>query len=82
MVSSGLDLFSNALGIKPQYNLNSKLDKGLGAAEKFSKNFGNPLLNAATDFASNGIGKLMGLNTNKVVGGGMAGVNAVSNVLS
>jgi hypothetical protein len=82
MVTSGVDMLQNALGMKPQYKLYSKLDKGLGMAESISKNFGNPLVNAATDFASNGLGKLMGLHTDKVVGGGMAGVNAVSNVLS
>jgi hypothetical protein len=82
LVASGLDMVGGALGIKPKYNLNSNLDKGLGMAESISKNFGNPVFNAATDFAAGGIGKLMGLNTGKVVGGGMAGVNAVSNVLS
>lgn len=81
-VAMGTDMLQNALGIKPQYNLYSKLDKGLGMAESLSKNFGNPIVNAAGDFAANGLGKLMGLHTDKVVGGGMAGVNAVSNVLS
>lgn len=82
LLSGGIDTAMTAFGLKPQYQMNSDLDSALGMTEQISKNFGNPLVNSIGDAASGGIGKLMGLNTDKVVGGGMAGVNTVSNVLS
>ncbi len=78
----GLQNLNLGLGLKPSYNMSTPLDNTLGVSEGLSKSFGNPLTNAVGDVVSGGIGKLMGLNTDKVVGGGMAGVNTVSNVLS
>lgn len=82
LAASGIDMLSTNLGLKPNYQINTKAEGLLSTAEGISKNFGNPLVNAAGDAIAGGIGKLMGFNTDKVVGGGMAGVNAVSNVLS
>lgn len=81
-ITSGTEVLGSALGLKNTYQINNKMEGISSAAEQISKNFGNPLVNAATDFAAGGVGKLMGLNTGKVVGAGTGITNAASNVLS
>jgi len=81
-IAGALDVTTSALGWKPTYQNNNNVEKSLTIAEGISKNFGNPLVNAAGDAVAGGVGKAMGLHTNKMVGGGTQGVNAVSNVLS